>query len=185
MMLSKSFTAMLLFAVAFAGLHGAASAELANGIFDTVDAETDNLLDLEDVNNNNKDVGGGLRMLTGGNSRGRNRKGRGRSSRNIDLDITNLSFQQPFGPFFVMVHNRNVDPLFTLGMRSSAALADLAENGNPDMLVSMYTNNPDVLYVGRTNAPQAAGGKQTITVPISRRHQYVTIGSMCLNTNDW
>ena len=105
---------------------------------------------------------------------------------NVDLNVTNLSFQQPFSPFFVMVHNRMVDPLFTLGMPSSDGLKDLAENGSPAMLVEMYKNNPNVLFVeAMGDGPLAAGGKTTLTVPVTFSHQYVTIATMAVNTNDW
>lgn len=104
----------------------------------------------------------------------------------VNLDVTNLSFQQPFGRFFVMVHNSKIDPLFTLGMPSSAGLRELAENGNPDVLVEEYKNNRNVLYVGSAGTdPVFGGGKLRITVPVRRGFLRVTIGSMCLNTNDW
>ena len=47
----------------------------------------------------------------------------------IILKITNLSYQQPFGGFFVATHNEYADPLFVLGEPSSPELAVLAEDG--------------------------------------------------------
>ena len=105
---------------------------------------------------------------------------------NIDFNVTNLSFQQPFGRFFVMVHNHKVDPLFTLGMPSSEGLQDLAENGSPAMLVDMYKDDPNVLFVETMGeGPLAAGGKTTFTVPVSLKYQYISMASMAVNTNDW
>ena len=85
-----------------------------------------------------------------------------------------------------MVHNRRVDPIFTLGHPSSDALRELAENGNPDDLIAAYQNNRNVLYVGSAGTMPVVGmDKLQITVPVRRSHLYVTIASMCLNTNDW
>jgi hypothetical protein len=49
----------------------------------------------------------------------------------ITLSVTNLSFEQPFSPFFVMVHNDEATPLYVAGTPSSMALARLAEDGSP------------------------------------------------------
>ena len=111
---------------------------------------------------------------------------RRRETVNVELNVTNLSFQQPFGRFFVMVHNRRVDPIFTLGRPSSGALRELAENGSPDALIAAYQNNRNVLYVGSAGTVPVIGeNKLRITVPVRRGRLYVTIASMCLNTNDW
>lgn len=102
---------------------------------------------------------------------------------NVDLNVTNLSFQQPFGPFFVMVHNGHIDPIFTLGMPSSKPLQELAENGSPAMLVDMYKNDPNVFFVEAMGGVPAAG-KETFTVPVNSRFLRMTVASMAVNTND-
>ena len=56
----------------------------------------------------------------------------------IKIKFTNEAFQQPFGPFFVMTHNADEDPLFAVGDEASEALAHLAENGDPSLLVMAY-----------------------------------------------
>jgi hypothetical protein len=53
----------------------------------------------------------------------------------LKLTVTNLSFDQPFSPFFVMVHNEEATPLYKAGKEASEALAILAENGSPGMFV--------------------------------------------------
>ena len=47
----------------------------------------------------------------------------------ITLKVTNLSFLQPFGAFFVAIHNEHAPPLFTLGSPATPELARLAEDG--------------------------------------------------------
>ena len=104
----------------------------------------------------------------------------------ITIKITNLSFQQPFGPFFVMTHNEEVPPLFTLGEASSPELGFLAENGGPDQLINLYSGMDGVGYItGFTDGfPYFGGDSLMITIPYDRDYPYVTLASMAINTND-
>lgn len=56
----------------------------------------------------------------------------------FNLLVTNLAYQQPLSPFFVLVHSSETMPLFKYGMRASPQLAQLAEDGNPASLVELY-----------------------------------------------
>ena len=48
-----------------------------------------------------------------------------------NLLVTNLAYQQPLSPFFVLVHSSETMPLFKYGMPASPQLAELAEDGSP------------------------------------------------------
>lgn len=49
----------------------------------------------------------------------------------VTLTVTNLSFEQPFSGFFVMVHNDDAAPLYIAGTAATPQLASLAEDGTP------------------------------------------------------
>lgn len=109
-----------------------------------------------------------------------------RESLTITLKITNLSYQQPFGPMFVMVHNADAIPLFTLGEEASVALQILSENGDPTPLAEAYGNAEGVFFSGiyTEGAPWHGGGDIYITLPYRPLFPYLTIASMAINTND-
>lgn len=104
----------------------------------------------------------------------------------ITLTITNLSYLKPFGPFFVMVHNEDVSPLYTMGSPASDALADLAASGSPASLVRVYSGMPGVRSATAfmNGAPFIGGASFEIEVDVSKRYPLVTIASMAINTND-
>lgn len=109
-----------------------------------------------------------------------------REVRSITLKITNLSFLQPFSPMFVMVHNADAIPLFTLGEEPSVALQILAENGDPTPLAEAYANAEGVFFSGiyTEGAPWGGGMNIFITVPYRPLFPYLTIATMAINTND-
>jgi len=108
--------------------------------------------------------------------------------RAIDMYVTNIAYQQPFSGFFIMVHDDEVPPLYKLGQNASAALANLAENGDPSDLVAMYEGMDGVLSA--VGVPLGAGGPlfggETghYTVEFTRRYRYLTVATMAVNTND-
>ena len=105
----------------------------------------------------------------------------------ITLKITNLSFLQPFGPLFVMVHNADAIPLFTLGTEPSVNLQILAETGDPTPLAEVYANAEGVFFSGiyTEGSPWAGGADIFITIPyLGDAFPYLTIAGMALNTND-
>ena len=104
----------------------------------------------------------------------------------ITVKVTNLSFQQPFGGFFVATHNQLTPPLFVLGDESSPELARLAEDVNPEPLVSLYKDLPgvDEAFSFSEGAPYFGGESVEIDIPYDPAYPYVTVASMAINTND-
>lgn len=104
----------------------------------------------------------------------------------ITLRVENLSNQQPFSPFFVMVHNDQAVPLFKMGEPPNSMLATLAELGNPNPFVNYYTNtNTTGVFSAETQGGVTQGGNTLeIKVTVSNEFNLVTIASMCENTND-
>eukprot|EP00594_Rhizosolenia_setigera_P005030 CAMPEP_0178952516 /NCGR_PEP_ID=MMETSP0789-20121207/7880_1 /TAXON_ID=3005 /ORGANISM="Rhizosolenia setigera, Strain CCMP 1694" /LENGTH=213 /DNA_ID=CAMNT_0020633619 /DNA_START=296 /DNA_END=937 /DNA_ORIENTATION=- len=106
----------------------------------------------------------------------------------VTLTITNESFDQPFSPFFVMVHNSNAQSLYVRGEEASAELAILAEDGDPSALVDYYTteNNEGVGSVTSFSegVPYFGGDTLQIEVDVTDEFPLVTIATMAINTND-
>ena len=106
-------------------------------------------------------------------------------TRTVTLDVTNLAFNQPFSPFFVMVHDASVQ-LYKFGYPASDGLKELAENGSPAILVDEFAGMDGVMSAEKfmDGAPFFVGGSFQIEVEVSRRYPLVTIASMAINTND-
>lgn len=104
----------------------------------------------------------------------------------ITLKVTNLSFQQPFGPFFVATHNKRAPPLFVLGEEASPELARLAEDGTPDPLIAKYSMEQGVgeVFGFAEGFPYFGGESLEIEIPYDPAYPYVTVASMAINTND-
>ena len=132
----------------------------------------------------------GVRELKGGGggkSADYDDDGYARDTDTITLKITNLSYLQPFGPMFVMVHNADAIPLFTLGTEPSVNLQILAETGDPTPLAEVYANAEGVFFSGiyTEGSPWMGGNDIFITIPyLGDLFPYLTIASMALNTND-
>ena len=105
-------------------------------------------------------------------------------TRNIDLVVTNLSYQQPFGDFFIMVHDDLAQPLFSLGEAASSELGQLAETGKTHGLVEVYGNSSGILLAGTIVGPLVGGESLYFTIQISKDYPLVTMASKVLNTND-
>lgn len=104
----------------------------------------------------------------------------------LTLTIINESFNQPFSPFFVIVHNSTAR-LYVRGEPASDQLALLAENGNPGPLVEMKpTGSKGVFNVSAftDGAPYFGGDKLQIEVQVSKEYSLVAIATMAINTND-
>eukprot|EP00543_Licmophora_paradoxa_P010039 CAMPEP_0202467892 /NCGR_PEP_ID=MMETSP1360-20130828/73630_1 /ASSEMBLY_ACC=CAM_ASM_000848 /TAXON_ID=515479 /ORGANISM="Licmophora paradoxa, Strain CCMP2313" /LENGTH=219 /DNA_ID=CAMNT_0049092605 /DNA_START=229 /DNA_END=884 /DNA_ORIENTATION=+ len=108
-----------------------------------------------------------------------------RGTRRLVLTIINQAFQQPFSPFFVMVHDESAR-LYVRGGVASEPLALLAEDGDPLPLVQAFQGQPGVLkaFTPDGGAPLFGGQSTTITVEVNDRYPLVTIASMAINTND-
>ena len=103
----------------------------------------------------------------------------------LTISVTNLTPFQPFSPFFVMTHDDSAPALFSFGAPASVGLRDLAENGNPAPLVTMYSMMDGVgSAMATTMGPTLPGATQEIEVEVSKDYPYVTIASMFVNSND-
>lgn len=108
------------------------------------------------------------------------------NSRNLEITVTNIAYQQVMSPFFYMVHSRDASPLFELGKEASGPLADLAENGLTEMLETMYNpeTNDNVLSANFLGGPLLPGASTSFEVTINRNFPYISFASMAVNTND-
>ena len=61
----------------------------------------------------------------------------GGSERKLILNVLNLSYRQPFSRFFVLIHNDQATPLYTLG-EPSKGLARKAEFGQPGRVCVIF-----------------------------------------------
>jgi len=110
-----------------------------------------------------------------------------KTTKTLVLDILNESFNQPFSPFFVMVHNSDAEPLYVRGQMANEPLALLAENGTPGPLVDYYTKNSNGVKSVEAFAdgvPYFGGESLQIMVEVSEGYPLVTVASMAINTND-
>lgn len=149
----------------------------------------------ENSNNNNEKVKGKQRTrrraLKGGGKKSGSSSdfdddGIGGELLSVTLKITNLSYQQAFSPMFIMVHNEDTLPLFTLGEGASVPLSILAENGDPEVLAEAYAEQEGVFYAGTYDegAPWNGGSVIYVRLPYTRRYPFLTFASMAMNTND-
>jgi len=114
-----------------------------------------------------------------------------KNSKVFEVTVTNLVENQPFSPFFVMVHNGRAEPLFKVGKPAIPELGVLAETGNPKPLVQYYRRTKP-RGVKRTNAVSNGqdppllfeGESLTFKVITNKRFPFVSIASMAVNTND-
>ena len=101
------------------------------------------------------------------------------------VKITNLTYRQPMGPTFVVVHNSAATELFTLGGTAGAGLTYLAEEGSPAILVNEYTGATGVKSAtGEGSAPLYEGQTREFTVETDDDYPYLSLASMAVNTND-
>ena len=103
----------------------------------------------------------------------------------VEVMVTNLSYRQTLGNFFVMVHNEKVKPLFTLGEKASPELQALAENGNTEPLLDHYDGQTGVGVAGTIERELLGGETFYFTLEMSDEYPLITFASMALNTNDW
>jgi len=105
-----------------------------------------------------------------------------------EVTVTNIAYLQPFGGFFVGVHNEHAEKVFELATAPSDALAVLAEDGDPSDMVALLEGSRDYLSaVGLTpgsDGPLFRGESFTFTVETNSEFPYVSFASMAINTND-
>lgn len=104
----------------------------------------------------------------------------------VKITVTNQAYQQPFGPIFIMTHNEAETPIFKVGMNATEALATLAEDGDPSMLIEKYDGSVNSGFVGAMTEgiPYFGGQSVEFLVPFDLKYPYLTIASMAINSND-
>ncbi len=80
-----------------------------------------------------------------------------------EVTITNLTKGQPFSPTAVILHDSQLDPIFTLGEPSTEEIWSIAETGNTGPLVAALTGNPHVFDIQVAgDAPYGPGESRTV-----------------------
>lgn len=103
------------------------------------------------------------------------------------VSIRNDAYRQPLSRFFVAVHNEQAEPVFRLGEHASPALATLAEDGNPDELVDLYTNEQShgiLTAAALGDGLIQVGEELSFVVETQSDMAYMSFVSMAVNTND-
>eukprot|EP00566_Odontella_aurita_P000315 CAMPEP_0113527626 /NCGR_PEP_ID=MMETSP0015_2-20120614/1396_1 /TAXON_ID=2838 /ORGANISM="Odontella" /LENGTH=242 /DNA_ID=CAMNT_0000426073 /DNA_START=181 /DNA_END=909 /DNA_ORIENTATION=- /assembly_acc=CAM_ASM_000160 len=134
----------------------------------------------------NRNVRGRSAGSSKGKTRGSGGKHKSGSMATMKLKVTNLTYQQIFSDFFVMVHNKHATPLYTMGAPASESLAELAEDGSPQGLVDSYQKEigDGVLSVKPAVGPVPPGSSTIIEFEVDKDFPLVTIASMAVVTND-
>jgi hypothetical protein len=104
----------------------------------------------------------------------------------VTLKITNLTYKQPFGPLFVMIHNGDANPIFELGEAPSENLQILAEDADPSPMAKAYADQEGVFFSGiyKQGSPWGGGMNVFVTCPFRPEFPFITIAGMAMNTND-
>jgi hypothetical protein len=101
------------------------------------------------------------------------------------VKLTNMAYMQPFGPFFVLNHNNSATRIFSVGSKTSPALAVLAEDGSPMPLIASYNGTRGVKSaMAAGSGPLLPGQSFTFMVETSDMHPFLSLASMAINTND-
>lgn len=100
------------------------------------------------------------------------------------VTITNLTPGQTFTPQLLTTHSGHVR-LFELGQPSTTSLEILAEAGDTSHLTNELLAAPDQVSMAVT-VPGLLGPGQSVSyeVTTSRQHQYLSMASMLIPTND-
>ena len=107
------------------------------------------------------------------------------------ITVTNSAFQQPMSRFFATVHSADAPPLYEIGKPATTALALLAENGDPQPLVDLYSSpivesksasvrQADIV----TDGALIPGEPRSFIIYTTATHPYLSFASMAVNTND-
>ncbi len=96
------------------------------------------------------------------------------------IEVTNLTSKIIFTPPIIAVSKKQI-PFWQLGQAPSNALADLAEGGNTDGLVTEFENYD--ANITQDGAPLLPGQTRIYYLP-AKRWDYISFASMLLPTND-
>lgn len=108
----------------------------------------------------------------------------------VEISVTNLTRGQTFSPVFVVRHDRDAAPLYTLGQPASEALANLAEDGGTAGFLAGMLNemspetNVNVGEARTISGLLAPGQTATTEFSITDGKKLLSIASMLVSTND-
>jgi hypothetical protein len=109
---------------------------------------------------------------------------------NFEVTVTNLTRGQIISPSVVATHTRKLVPLFTLGAKASAELADVAEDAKNDLLVAALEADPKVkdvqIIFGGMDMPGPImpGESASVEIDTDRKSRNITVVGMLVTTND-
>ncbi len=81
-----------------------------------------------------------------------------------EITITNLTRGQPFSPTAVIIHDPQMEPIFTLGEPSNEGIWSIAETGNTGPLVAALAGNPHIYDMQVTDGPFLPGTSVTVVL---------------------
>ncbi|GMM69199.1 spondin domain-containing protein [Alteromonas sp. MTD1] len=103
------------------------------------------------------------------------------------VQITNLTFAQPFAPAAVILHEAGY-MAFNEGMPASMGIEVMAEGGDPSMVISEAMASTDFLDAQNSGGilpPRMTGEMQTLVVPeLDADDLRLSVTTMLVNTND-
>ena len=104
----------------------------------------------------------------------------------VEVTITNLTRGQTMTSVFAARHDRNADPLYTLGQPASDGLAAMAEDGNATRLREAWNpdENSSVAEVRVEGGLIRPGQTVTFSFTITDGKQLLSLASMLVSTND-
>jgi len=102
----------------------------------------------------------------------------------FQVNIQNLTAQQPMAPFTVIAHNSDYE-LFSVGDPVTEGLEYLAEAGNGSFLVSEVDGLPSVYTYANHATPVGPGGNYTVSFEVEALEGlHLSTATMLVNTND-
>ncbi|MBK9252565.1 MAG: spondin domain-containing protein [Proteobacteria bacterium] len=107
----------------------------------------------------------------------------GRSVREFEVTVTNLTAGVVFTPLLVATHSGRIS-MFKPGQPASDGLGILAEGGDTAPLQAALGNSGEVLDAVSTSGLLAAGASVTVKVRGSSRFDRLSVAGMLLPTND-
>ncbi|MHC6647990.1 spondin domain-containing protein [Alteromonas sp. HB246098] len=103
------------------------------------------------------------------------------------VQITNLTYSQPFAPAAVILHEPGFHS-FSEGEPASMGIEIMAEGGDPSMVISEAAESTDFLDALSSEGilgPRSMGAELTLVVPeLDADNLRLTVTTMLVNTND-
>ncbi len=103
--------------------------------------------------------------------------------RSFNVEVTNLSHQQPFAPVAAVLHTSGYTG-FSRGSMASNGLELLAESGDPGGFIAEADSDNRVLNSVSGTGMITPGGTETIIVQGNSSQPRLSLAGMLVNTND-